>query len=160
MSRPSLNASNSDTFADFIFRGVAAEFLTWSWYFWIGSILVAIVALISFVAIPSDVEEHKNNGVKMDWLGSFTTISGLILIIYAVTDSSHASQGWATPRILVTFILGIAMLGLAFYVEGWVADQPLLPFEVFMIKGMRPFILGLLFCYGPLGIFLLYTTLL
>ncbi|CZT24483.1 related to transporter (major facilitator superfamily) [Ramularia collo-cygni] len=147
-------------FVGFLFAGIAGEFLTWRWYFWIGSILVAIVAVASYIAIPSDVEEHKNNGVKMDWLGSCTTISGLILVIYAITDSSHATQGWATPRILVTFILGIGMLAVAFYVEGWIAEQPLLPFEVFKIKGMRPFILGLLFCYGPLGIFLLYTTLL
>lgn len=103
--------------------------------------------------------EHKNSGVKMDWLGSFTIISGLILVVFAITDSSHASQGWASPHILVTLILGLIMLGLAFWVEGWVAEQPLLPFSFFQIKYMRPFCVGLLFCYGTLGIYLLYATL-
>lgn len=147
-------------FVGFLFAGISGEFLTWRWYFWIGAILVSIVALASYIAIPSDMEEHKNNGVKMDWFGSAAVISGLILVIFAITDSSHAPGGWASPRILVTFLLGLAVLGVAFYIEGWVAEQPLLPFEVFKIKCMRPFIIGLLFCYGPLGIFLLYTTLL
>lgn len=87
--------------------------------------MIAIVAVASLIAIPSDMEEHKNNGVKMDWFGSGAIISGLVLVIYAMTDSSHAAQGWATPRILVTFILGLAMLEVAFYIEGWVAEQPL-----------------------------------
>lgn len=147
-------------FVGFFFAGISGEYLNWRWYFWIGSILVSIVAVVSYIAIPSDMEEHKNNGVEMDWWGSAAIISGLILVVFGVTDSSHAPQGWASPRILVAFILGIGMLGIAFYVEGWVAAQPLLPFEVFQIKGMRPFIVGLLFCYGTLGIFMLYTTLL
>lgn len=147
-------------FVGFLLAGIAGEYLNWRWYFWIGSILGSVIALASYIVIPPDMEEHKNNGVKMDWWGSGAIISGLILVIFAITDSSHAPQGWASPRILVTLILGIGLLGLAFYVEGWVAEQPLLPFDVFKIKGMRPFVIGLLFCYGPLGIFLLYTTLL
>ena len=86
-------------------------------------------------------------------------VCGLILVVFAITQSAHASNGWATPYIPVTLILGVLILGGAFHIEGWVAEQPLLPFEVFRIKYMRPFILGLLFAYGTLGIFLLYATL-
>jgi hypothetical protein len=59
----------------------------------------------------------------------------------------------------VTLILAVLSLAAAFYVEGWVAQQPLLPFDVFKIKYMKTFILGLLFSYGTLGIYLLYATL-
>lgn len=86
------------------------------------------------LGIDNDYEERRNNGVKMDWLGAGTTITGLVLFVFAITDSAHASNGWSTPYILVTFILGIVILGVAFYVEGWVAEQPLLPFEAFKIK--------------------------
>ena len=86
-------------------------------------------------------------------------VSGLVLIVFAITDSSHAPNGWKTWYIMFTFILGWTMLGLAFYIEGWVAEQPLLPFEIFKTQYMRPLCLGLLFAYGTLGIYLLYATL-
>lgn len=121
-------------FVGVFFAGVAGEYATWRWYFFIGTILSAITTVVSVLCIDNDYEEHKDNGVKMDWLGAATTITGLVLFVYAVTDSAHAPDGWKSPRILVTFILGIAVLGVAFYVEGWVAEQPLLPFEAFKIK--------------------------
>lgn len=149
----------SGFFIGIFFAGVAAQFTTWRWYFFIGAIIVAATALVAYFAIPSDMDEHKNHGVKMDWLGSLTTTSGLILVVFAITDSSHAYDGWTTPYILVTFLLGWTILGAAFYVEGWVAEQPLLPFEAFKAKSIRPFMLGLLFSYGTLGIYLLYASL-
>jgi MFS family permease len=140
------------------FAGLTGQYIGWRWYFWIGSILVFVTTVIAYFTIPNDRAEHKGNGVKMDWLGSITTAAGLILVVFAITDSSHALRGWASPYIIVTFVLGVLFLGVAFYVEGWVAEQPLLPFDVFKIKYVRPFILGLLFAYGTLGVYLLYAT--
>ncbi|CAK4031186.1 MFS-type transporter [Lecanosticta acicola] len=146
-------------FVGIFFAGVAGQFATWRWYFFIGSIIVAIATVVAWFAVPSDMEEHKGNDVKMDWLGSLTTTVGLILLVFAITDSSHAPSGWTTPYILVTFILGLIIIGVAFYVEGWIAEQPLLPFEAFKAKSVRPFALGLIFVYGTLGIYLLYASL-
>ncbi|KAI7509074.1 putative MFS multidrug transporter [Hortaea werneckii] len=146
-------------FAGIFFAGVATQYTMWGWYFWIGAILTFLTALTAFFAVPNDFSEHRNSEVKMDWLGSISTACGVVLLIFAVTASSHAPKGWTTPYILVTLILGVIWLGAAFYVEGWIAAQPLLPFAVFKIKHVRPFVLGLLFTYGTLGIFLLYATL-
>ncbi|TKA61850.1 hypothetical protein B0A55_11550 [Friedmanniomyces simplex] len=95
----------------------------------------------------------------MDWLGSLTSSSGLIFLIFSITDSGHAPDRWATPYIYVCLILGLLLLLLAFYIEWKVALQPLLPLSIFQIKYMKPFILGLLFAYGTLGIYVLYATL-
>jgi MFS family permease len=70
----------------------------------------------------------------MDWLGSASLVVGLVLFVFAITDSAHASHGWRTPYIYVTFILSILVLGAAIYIEGWVAKQPLLPFSFFKEK--------------------------
>jgi MFS family permease len=146
-------------FIGIFFAGVAGQYAGWRWYFYIGSILTSLTAVVAYLTIPSDYHERKDNGVKMDWLGSTAVVCGLILVVFAITQSSHATNGWATPYIPVTLILGVLVLGVAFYIEGWLAEQPLLPFEVFRIKYMRPFILGLLLAYGTLGIYLLYATL-
>jgi hypothetical protein len=70
----------------------------------------------------------------MDWLGNITIVSGLVLLVFAITDSSHAPKGWSTPYIYVTFVVAFLMFCVAFYIEGWVADQPLLPLGVFKVK--------------------------
>ncbi|KAI5369956.1 Putative major facilitator superfamily, MFS transporter superfamily [Septoria linicola] len=144
-------------FVGLFFAGVSGEFATWRWYFWIGAILVFIVTITSCFCIPSDMDVHQGSGTKMDWLGSVSIISGLVLVVFAITSSSH--EGWTEPYILVTFLLGVAALATAFWLEGWIVAQPLLAFDVFTKKHVRPFMVGLLFAYSTLGIYLLYASL-
>ncbi|DAA72977.1 TPA_exp: Uncharacterized protein A8136_4902 [Trichophyton benhamiae CBS 112371] len=139
--------------------GLAAQYLAWQWYFRIGAILAAITTVSSFFFIPSDAAEKRKQGVKMDYLGSTLIVVGLTLFVFAITDSAHASQGWKTPYVYVSFILGCLFLAGAFYVEGWVAEWPLLPFDLFDAPYMKAMVLALLFFYGCLGVFLLYGTL-
>ncbi|TKA68380.1 hypothetical protein B0A55_10616, partial [Friedmanniomyces simplex] len=146
-------------FIGIFFAGIAGQYAGWRWYFWIGAILTFFTTIIACFTIPSDVQARRGMGVKMDWLGSLTSSSGLIFLIFSITDSSHAPNRWATPYIYVCLLLGLLLLLLAFYVEWKVALQPLLPLSIFQIKYMKPFILGLLFAYGTLGIYVLYATL-
>lgn len=145
-------------FVGIFFAGVAGQYATWHWYFYIGTILIAITTVIAYLTIPSDIAERRAMAVKMDWWGTATISGGLILVVFAITDASHAENGWASPYIIVTLIVGVLMLAAAVYVEGWVADAPLLPFDLFAVKHMKPLILALLLSYGSMGIFLLYAT--
>jgi MFS family permease len=150
-------------FTGIFFAGVAAQFATWGWFFWIGSIILAIVAVASYLCIPNPKEEkekakQEGKGVKMDWWGTATVVPGLVLVVFALTDGSHAPQGWATPYIPVTFVIGWIFLGAFVYIEGWVAEQPLLPPDLFRVKGMKPLALALFFQYGTFGIFIFYAS--
>ena len=140
------------------FAGLTAQFGAWRWYFFVGTTLTAITAVTSYLTIPPDAEERRAMGIKMDWLGAILISSGLILVAFAITDSSHAPKGWATPYIYSLLIVGALILAAAVVVEGWVVKQPLLPFDLFCVKYMTPLIIALFFFYGTLGIFLLYTT--
>ncbi|KAF2015117.1 MFS general substrate transporter [Aaosphaeria arxii CBS 175.79] len=145
-------------FAGIFFAGLTAQFLTWNWFFYIGTIFLAIVSVVSYWAIPCDVGEDYKEEVKMDWLGTIVIVPALMLIVYGLTDGSHAPNGWATPYVLVTFILGWILIGVFVYIEGWVAEQPLLPFDLFQVKGMGPLTIALFFDYGVFGIFLFYAS--
>jgi MFS family permease len=149
-------------FAGIFFAGVSAQFTYWGWFFFIGSIMLAILTVVSYLCIPSDREEKKEAKkkveVKMDWLGTITIIPALILIVFALTDGSHAPNGWATPYIPVTFVLGWTFLAAFVYIEGWVAEQPLLPGDMFNISGIKAMIVALFFQYGVFGIFLFYAS--
>ncbi|TVY34091.1 Drug resistance protein [Lachnellula occidentalis] len=147
-------------FIGIFFAGVAAEYTSWGWYFWIGTILSAITAVTSYLCIPSDIMEKRNAPIqpKMDWLGATLIVCGLILFTFALIDSSHAPQQWKTPYIYVLFIVGSLLLLCAAYVETFVSSQPLLPASIFKVPRMPALMIALLFTYGSLGIFLLYAT--
>ena len=81
------------------------------------------------------------------------------MLVFTATELAHAPQGWKTPHVLATGSLSLVSLGSAIYVEGWVAQYPLLPFSVLKISGVRPVLIGLLLNYGTIGIFMLYATL-
>ncbi|CAA9961286.1 Major facilitator superfamily transporter [Pyrenophora teres f. maculata] len=150
-------------FMGIFLAGVTAQFLTWRWWFWIGSIILAIVALASYLCIPklggqSEEEWNTKNTITMDWWGAATVVPGIVLVVFALTDGSHAPDGWATPYIPVTFVLGIALLAVFIYIEGWVAEQPFLPGSMFRVKGMKPLTLALFLFYGTFGIFIFYAS--
>lgn len=132
----------------------------WGWYFFFGSIMLAVVTVVSYLSIPSDRQERKNRKgeVKMDWFGTITIVPALILIVFALTDGSHALNGWATPYVPITFVIGCIFLITFIWIEGWIAEQPLLPGDMFCVKGMKPMVMALFFQYGTFGIFLFYAS--
>lgn len=141
-----------------IFLGaVAGQLLTWRWFFWIGTVMIFVNSVIGFLCIPKNLGDG-NSDVRMDWLGVTTIIPGLILVVYALTDGSHAPQGWRTPYIIVTFVLGALLLCGAVYIEGWIASQPLLPSELFKPKYMRRLAMSMFLSYGVFGLFLFYAS--
>lgn len=146
-------------FIGIFFAGVTAQYTTWGVYFWIGAFLTITTGVTAYFCVPSDMEERRKMEVKMDWPGSILISAGLILIVYTLTDSTHAPRGWSTPYIYSLLIIGIILLAVAVYIEGWVSDAPLLPSEIFRVKYMKSLVLALVFCWGSLGIFMLYSTL-
>lgn len=146
-------------FVGIFFSGLAGEYLTWRWYFFIGAILSAITSVLSLFSIPHDYSEKRQLGVQMDWPGACLSVPAAVFIVFAIADSSYAPQGWKTPYIPLFLVLGLILLGVMVYVEGWVVKNPLLPGDVFRVKYMLPLVIALLFLYGTLGIFLLYAVL-
>lgn len=149
-------------FIGIFFAGIVGQYIHWGFYFWIGSAIIAITLVTAIFAIPNDSiekrKQKKEERVPMDYWGALTIVSGLVLTVFAITESSHAPHGWRTPYIPTLLILGVLLLFLAAYIEGWVAKAPLLPGSIFKHKSMTPLIISMLFLYGTLGIFLVYGT--
>ena len=140
-----------------VMSGISGQLLSWRWYFWTGTLLTAFAAGVGIFAVPSDARS-KHPDIQMDWWGSLSIVTTLVLVVGAVTQSSHEPQGWATPYILVLFLLGLLALAVSVWIEGWVAEAPLLPFDLFLVKGMPAMAIALFFSYGVLGTWLFYTT--
>ncbi|KAI5457420.1 major facilitator superfamily-domain-containing protein [Mariannaea sp. PMI_226] len=137
--------------------GISAQLLNWRWYFWIGAIILGLLCVVSLLAIPFDFHE-KRVAVDMDWWGIATVVPALLLIVYAITDSSHAPHGWKTPYIIATLVLGVFFLIATWYVETRVAKNPLLPADLFAPKYMKRLMVALFLGYGNFGLYLFYST--
>ncbi len=146
-------------FVGIFVAGIVGQFLRWGFYFWIGAILTAITLVTSIFSIPNSRKERLQNNIKMDWLGAATVVPGLVLVVFAITESAHAEKGWRTPYIPTLFVVGCLSLFLAVYIEGWVAKLPLLPADIFAVPALTPLILALFMLYGTWGIFSVYGTL-
>ncbi|KAF7563087.1 hypothetical protein G7046_g1016 [Stylonectria norvegica] len=144
-------------FIGILIGGISAESLTWRWFFWLGSIILGVIVVVSLLTIPFDYRD-KRPYTSMDWWGFSTIVPGLLLIVYALTDSTHAPNGWATPYIIVTLVLGIALLTAAWFVEMRIATNPLLPADLFKPKYMKRLMVALFFSYGTFGLFLFYAS--
>ncbi|KAI0006743.1 MFS general substrate transporter [Xylariaceae sp. FL0662B] len=140
-----------------IIGALTGQLIDWRWYFWVGAVFVLIVVVAGFLTIPRHLGDG-NPDARMDWWGVCTIVPGLILVVYALTDGGSAPNGWRTPYIYVTFVLGWLFLFAAVYVEGWVSAQPLLPSDLFRAKYMKR-ICGFLFCgFGVFSLFLFYAS--
>lgn len=145
-------------FSGILIGGMAEDLLSWRSYFWLGGAVCCVCFIGTLLTAPRDYTAAREMNVKMDWWGVCTTVPGLMLVIYAITDSSHAAQGWASPQILVTLIFGILFLAAAVYVEGWVATAPLIPPDIFQVKYMKRMLACLFLTWGVFSIYLFYAN--
>jgi len=145
-------------FLGIFFAGISAQYLSWRWYFFIGAIFAAVSFALAWLCVPSDKEERAVYNIKMDWPGAILIVSGLILVVFSITNCSNTEKGWRTPYILVTLFSGVGLLLVAVWVEGWKAAQPLLPFEIWKVPKFGSVVAAMFMQYGGLGIFLLYST--
>ena len=146
-------------FSGIFCAGLTGQFLYFGWYFWIGAILLFTSTLSAYFTVPSDIQEHRGMNVNIDWLGSTLIISGLILLVFAITESSHAPNPSVTPYVYPALVVGTLLLSMAVYVEGWAAKNPLIPFSLFHVPYLGPLAVALFLNYGVLAIYLLYATL-
>ena len=146
-------------FAGFLVAGALPEDKP-QWYFWIASALAFLTFVTAFLSVPSDRTDRRKLGLKMDWIGSFLIMSGLILVSYALAVEPYANQfgtektGFVLPIVSGPFASGIVCLIVAFWYEGWFATCPLLPFDFFRPKGVKPFSMACLCFYASYGVWL------
>lgn len=144
-------------FLGILVGGVTGQYLSWRWYFWLGSIAVFAAGVGASLSVPND-RVRNPAGDQMDYWGIATTVPALVLIVFAVTSGAHAPQGFKTDYIIVTLVLGAVLLGVAIFLEKNVVAYPLLPAGLFKPRHMKRLMLSLIFAYGTFGIFVFYAS--
>jgi EmrB/QacA subfamily drug resistance transporter len=132
--------------------GVLTEYLSWRWCLYVNVILgaVAVVGAVRLLAsYPRDPDVH------IDWPGTVLVATGLVALVYGLSEADTA--GWGAPTTLVLLAAGVVLLALFVVVERRAA-HPLLPLRIVLnrFRGGAYLAIGLS-AIGIFGIFLFLT---
>ncbi|RCI15928.1 hypothetical protein L249_2035 [Ophiocordyceps polyrhachis-furcata BCC 54312] len=148
-------------FGGMLTAGLAQQvFDQWRWFFWIGGAATGLCCVGTVINSPRDVvpaDGRTGQRVTMDWPGTLTTVPGFMLVLYAAAKGTNSDNGFASPHVLISLLLGLAFLALAVYVEGKV-ESPMIPADIFQVKYMKPMLLYLLFSWGVYSMYQFYTN--
>jgi predicted MFS family arabinose efflux permease len=125
--------------------GWLVQHASWRWVFFINLPLAMTVVVLTIWWIPEGTT--KNEGVKLDWLGSLLITTALGGIVYAFIE--------AAPR---AGLVGVFAL-VAFVILEARSSSPMLPLALFRSRNFSGANLLTLFLYGALASMLLFLPL-
>ncbi|OJT07816.1 hypothetical protein TRAPUB_1299 [Trametes pubescens] len=84
---------------------------SWRSAFWFLAGMAAVCCVGGAFSIDKD-EPYQLDDRRVDWLGAFLGTSGLILIVFALSDGSVAPDGWKTGYVIAILIIGVLIFAL------------------------------------------------
>ncbi|KAJ3384391.1 hypothetical protein HDU84_003000 [Entophlyctis sp. JEL0112] len=115
------------------YQSLTGDNLTLSQVFYINLPIgaVTIIAVIFFLRLPKQVEESWLQALKkVDFLGTFLLVGSVIFLLIPI-QGGGTQYAWNSPTVISLFVFGFVLLACFIYVEGWVAANPVLTFELF-----------------------------
>ncbi len=108
-----------------ILGGVLTTFISWHWVFFVNVPVVLLILLLSRVVVREDRREAGTRSYDLG--GAITVTAGLLLLVYAMTQTNEEG---ATPlKTAGLFALALALLVIFLLIE-WRSKAPLMPFRI------------------------------
>ncbi|KAI4209364.1 MAG: hypothetical protein LQ351_007696 [Letrouitia transgressa] len=131
----------------------------WPWAFFAFAIALVVTATAGYFLIPTPPRKMEARQTawqrfcQCDPMGAISGVGSLVLVDFAWNQA--AVVGWQSPYVIVALIVGILLVPLFFYIEVYIVEEPLLPFQC-MNRDIG-IILACVACgWSCFGIFLFY----
>jgi len=143
-----------------ILGGLIGEYASWSWVFWVLSILAAIVTAAGTFIIPHDPPK-PNSGSRptIDYPGAVLITTGLLCLMFALTEGNVV--GWSTPWIPVLIVLALLLVTAFVFWQRYLEKRqrhPLMAISIFANPRFAAAQLIMLLFFAAFNNFLIYAT--
>ncbi|CAR21953.1 KLTH0C03806p [Lachancea thermotolerans CBS 6340] len=137
-----------------LFSGlIGTESEAWAWTFYAYTIVAALNGLIAWYVIPDNIPTNVHK-FKMDWLGSFLGVCGLIMFNFVWNQAP--TDGWDSAYIIVLLVISVILLLIFIIFEARFAKEPLLPRAVLFNRKLMMILASLFLGWGSFGIWTYY----
>lgn len=122
--------------------------LTWRGLFYLLSPFTVVVALASYVYLPSNMPKVNlfETVRRIDFLGLFTGTVFIILVLIAISQGGHPGTPWDSPLVIAMLTIG-GSFGIIFLFVEWRATLPMMPLDMFRRPSVAA-MLGQSFLFG------------
>ncbi|PTB66876.1 MFS general substrate transporter [Trichoderma citrinoviride] len=137
-----------------VFNGFFLQWTDWTWLFSFLAVLVAVVYGAAIIAVPED--ERLDPGGKIDWVGSYLGVAGLVLFNFVWNQAPIV--GWKNTYEYILLIVAIGHFAVFLIWETKWAVSPIIPFDIWAVPSFGALIIVLFFVFMSLGIYIWYVT--
>jgi len=138
--------------AGVLLGGVLTDLLSWQWIFFVN----VPVGLAALAITPLLISESRDaNARSFDVPGAVLVTSGLVVLVYAITQAND--YGWGSAKTIGLFAASVALIA-GFL--GWEArsKDPLMPFSIFRLRTLvGANVAALILGTAMFGMFLMLT---
>ncbi len=126
--------------------GVLTDLLSWRWIFYI-NLPIAAAALVAarVVLVETRAEGERPS---LDIPGAIAVTGGLVALVYAVAGTS--THAWSSTATVVPLVISGVCLAVFVLIESKVARAPLVPFGLFLSRGLSAANVSMLFAGGAM----------
>ncbi|KAK1827356.1 major facilitator superfamily-domain-containing protein [Podospora conica] len=147
-----------------LISGFVASYASWKWVFGVIALMAAAITIagIAIIPVPKHTLHDEGATVKgsVDWIGAFLVTSGLLALLFALTEGNVV--GWSTPWIPVLIVVALALVVLFVlwqrHLENTGRRAPIMKVSIFHSKRFSAAMLTMALFFSAFNGFLVYAT--
>lgn len=136
--------------------GIFDATIGWPWIFYITAILATLVGIAGFLAVSKTGDDVHVMDRRVDYVGVFSFVLGIIAVVYYLSESTTA--GWGSAQTLALFLVGITLLGWFVFWEHRI-EYPIMPFRIWTSAHLRTSVVVTICITATYNTLIFYTSL-
>src|SRR3954447_4147528 len=113
--------------------GLLTQTLSWRWILLI-NVPIGIIVAAAALRVVGRGRRDAAAARSFDLAGALTVTAGLVVLTYGIVETD--THGWTSARTIITLGLGAALLATFTFIEGRLAQAPLVPLRIFRSRAV------------------------